>query len=511
MIRPSVALHYVPEPQLTFGNDQSVVSPKDGLFLFGPVEKSNGAGTLRIGVVGTSSGIAHFRKWASSIQGFVGGANVDSPQHRPFPGFTAVFGVDFPTTPIAELPVVDSDIDACLFINDRHEAIYKTVDVFSNPIRQYIDQQEIPIDVWFVIVPERVYVHGRPNSVVPKELRISSDSLMNKTLARNILKSGSLFEKDEEAAEPYFYEVNFHNQLKARLLEGRHRAVVQLIRETTIAPNSFLNAKNEPVRKPQDAATVAWNLCTTTYFKSGHRPWRLKSVRPGVCYIGLVFKNIEAHKNENAACCGAQMFLDSGDGLVFRGAVGPWRSSRKGEYHLKQDSAERLIRIVVDAYRASHGCYPKELFLHGKTYFNDEEWAGFCAAVPAETNLVGVRISDARDFKLYRFGSHPIIRGTAYLRSDTSGYLWTRGYIPYLKTYPGRETPNPLRVDVVRGKAPLLQVMEDIMGLTKLNFNSCIYGDGLPVTLRFADSVGEILTAGPANAGSPPLPFKHYI
>lgn len=56
----------------------------------------------------------------------------------------------------------------------------------------------------------------------------------------------------------------------------------------------------------------------------------------------------------------------------------------------------------------------------------------------------------------------------------------------------------------------LTQVMQDVLGLTKLNFNACIYGDGTPVTLRFADDVGEILTAAPI-ANLPPLPFKHYI
>jgi hypothetical protein len=45
------------------------------------------------------------------------------------------------------------------------------------------------------------------------------------------------------------------------------------------------------------------------------------------------------------------------------------------------------------------------------------------------------------------------------------------------------------------------------MVLTKLNFNSAVFSDGLPVTLRFADLVGEILTAGPAGYVAP-LPFK---
>ena len=53
-------------------------------------------------------------------------------------------------------------------------------------------------------------------------------------------------------------------------------------------------------------------------------------------------------------------------------------------------------------------------------------------------------------------------------------------------------------------------VMRDVLALTKLNYNACIYGDGMPVTLRFADAVGDVLTAGPLN-DVPPLAFKYYI
>ena len=83
--------------------------------------------------------------------------------------------------------------------------------------------------------------------------------------------------------------------------------------------------------------------------------------------------------------------------------------------------------------------------------------------------------------------------------------------MPRLQTYAGREVPNPLTVEVCRGHAEFSQVLSDIMGLTKVNFNACIYGDGYPVTLRFADHVGEILTAAPLDDCLPPLPFKHYI
>ncbi len=65
-------------------------------------------------------------------------------------------------------------------------------------------------------------------------------------------------------------------------------------------------------------------------------------------------------------------------------------------------------------------------------------------------------------------------------------------------------------IEICRGDADLDVVLADVMGLTKVNFNSCLFADGLPVTLRFADAVGEILTAAPFIEG-PPLPFRHYI
>ena len=91
-------------------------------------------------------------------------------------------------------------------------------------------------------------------------------------------------------------------------------------------------------------------------------------------------------------------------------------------------------------------------------------------------------------------------------------FLWTRGLVPRLRTYPGREVPNPILVDVCRGEADLQTVLSDVMALTKLNYNSCTHADGLPVTLKFANAVGEILTSGPQAAlRVPPLPFKYYI
>jgi hypothetical protein len=204
------------------------------------------------------------------------------------------------------------------------------------------------------------------------------------------------------------------------------------------------------------------------------------------------------------------MFLDSGDGIVFKGDVGPWFNPDEGDYHLKKNAAAELVDIAVKTFKEKMGEPPSELFIHGKTSFNDEEWSGFESAVSKKTNIVGVQIRDSSDLKLFHKEDFSVMRGLAYVYSKKTAYLWTRGFIPRLRTYPGREVPNPLQIKISRGTADLQVILSDILALTKLNYNACLYGDGLPVTLKFADAVGEILTAGPLPQDVP-LPFKHYI
>jgi hypothetical protein len=74
----------------------------------------------------------------------------------------------------------------------------------------------------------------------------------------------------------------------------------------------------------------------------------------------------------------------------------------------------------------------------------------------------------------------------------------------------GPETPNPISVPVLRGDCPIKTVLQDVLGLTKLNFNSCLFNDRLPVTINFANEVGDVLISAPLD-GEPRLPFKFYI
>lgn len=108
---------------------------------------------------------------------------------------------------------------------------------------------------------------------------------------------------------------------------------------------------------------------------------------------------------------------------------------------------------------------------------------------------------------------YPVLRGTAIILDERNAYLWTNGYSPQLDTYIGPETPNPLFISVLRSKdafPKIEDVLRDIMGLTKINYNACNFNDSLPVTVRFADKVGDVLVMGSAK-GAEKQPFKFYV
>lgn len=501
-------LIYIPEPKILFGYEQKMEDPRDGLSLFGPIENNLPYGIMN-GVVGTKDGLQKFKTFVKLLQSPMYNSNNNT---RPFfPGFEAVFRAKWDPDKTIFKEVTNSEIGKYLHHEDTHTRTYNLVSLFTEKIITAVENEDAKADVWFVIIPDEIYQYCRPNSSLPKEL-IEVRRETKKSTAKKSINSGmvSLFEDINIANEPFKYDAHFHHQLKARLL---HKAIpTQILRESTIDWKNCRKSNGAYLRDfSKIEGHLAWSLSTAAFYKTGGRPWKLADIREGVCYVGLVYKKDDRSGNSRNACCAAQMFLDSGDGTVFRGAVGPWYNDKTKEFHLNRSQAKQLISIAVDTYKDKKGEYPKELFIHGRTRFNHEEWQGFSDAVPESTNLVGISISDKKPLKIYRPDSDfPMLRGLAYIQSQSSAYLWSKGYVTRLETSLAMEVPNPLFIEISKGEADIKIVLEDILSLTKLNYNACIYGDGIPVTLRFADAIGEILTASPIG-NTPPLAFKFYI
>lgn len=504
-------LIYISEPNILFANEQKCADARDGLALFGPLNKIYG---IKSGVVATQSGLNIFKNYIKHIQKPI--YNTNNITRPMFPGFEAVFGCKWDTDHVVFKEVTNEEIGKLLYTDSTHKRTYDLVTLFINKIISANKNEDDKVDVWFVVVPDEIYQYCRPNSVLPKDL-VQKKSLLTKSTAKKISFQLDIFENKEQEikekvieSKTYNYDAQFHDQLKARLLE--HTLPTQIFRESTLAWRDFKNKFGAPKRDfSKIEGHLAWTISTAAFYKAGGKPWKLSDVRKGVCYLGLVYKQIEKSKNPKNACCAAQMFLDNGDGTVFKGEVGPWYNPEKGEFHLKPKEAKALLSQAIKSYSEQNGEYPKEIFIHAKTRFNGQEWRAFQEVTPEGTNLVGVTITKTKPLKLYKSeGNYPIMRGNAFVVNEKSAFLWTVGYVPKTESTLSMEVPNPIFIEINKGEANIDQVLKDILALTKLNYNACIYADGVPVTLRFADKIGEILTAS-TDLKAPPLAFKYYI
>ncbi len=272
-VEKTLEIEHFYEPPLEFGLGQKTSHPKDGLFLYGPHGRTGPTKEIRVGIIGTAGGIGHFRTWAEKIKGRVDvpppgkTEKADRLHLANFPGLEPTFGITFEPAQAAAYALDPREIDRCTRILNLHEAVAKTVDLYVAKAKRHTTNDERSIDVWVLVLPEVIFDRCRPGSKrtgVPIE---KGDFGKRQKQRSDLPLLGDLVDKE---AEDIFDDVpDFHRQIKAEFLSI---APTQLIRETTLAPESQKNKAGYPIRKTQDVATVAWNLATGLYYKTQPKP-----------------------------------------------------------------------------------------------------------------------------------------------------------------------------------------------------------------------------------------------
>lgn len=487
-----------PEPGTEFRYLQVMAEPHDGLTVFGPCDTDTPSHPQRIsyGVVGTEGGLKKFAAFcARLISGIPSEGN--ARLWPLFPGFEAAFLASWPSSPMRSFLLDEKKLIEAAQDKDANKRAGQVVEKYLEGISGIAKHDDV-INVIICIVPDIIYVNCRPQSHVTDG---TGENISVRE--RNIRAKGQTGLFASYDPDHYQYSVDFRRQIKARAME--FQIPIQIVRESTLRLTPLDD--DEEGRGLTTLSDRAWNLSVALFYKSGGKPWRLASARDGVCYIGIAYRLA----GKKSACCAAQMFLDTGDGIVFMGEYGPWYSKEKKEFHLTKDAARRLLLGVLKSYKELGGKPLKEIFLHCRSSLDKEEFSGFQEACPAGVLLVGVQVAKKRQgLRLFREGTRPVLRGTFWRVNDRTGYLWASGFKPRLGTYDGWETPSPLRIVIQRGTGDITQIAKDILGLTKLNYNACRLGESEPVTIKFSDDVGEILVSNPTVKASISK-FKFYI
>ncbi len=513
--RPSFHCWHLPEPSLVFGSKNLCEDPKTGITLFGPagIDRTPRQ-TIRLGVIGTGESIQMLRNWLESsrspIQAGIDprGKAYDTLLAPMFPGF------DY-----------DSPFQCSVEVSDAHcetltqSMIDKAINDPRFPVRvdrmvqlvterlAVLSSKEPHPDVVVCAMPKSIEsscgpearAEGRTRVFLTKEQKKERRNL-KRDQKRGQLRLEFSFDEDQapnDDVSALRFNQDFHNALKARAMATS--LPTQLVWESTL----------RRTRGTQDPATVAWNFFTALYYKAGNVPWELPFPQGGNCFVGITFYREGPDPEAPTRSCLAQAFSETGEGIVLRGDPVSWDRDRDRKPHLSRQSARELLTKVLQLYSTHFGVSPRRVVVHKTSRYWEDERLGFLEALEGITSYDLLAL-ERRGIRFFRLGAEPPVRGTVVQLGDRDYLVFTRGYVPFQRSYPGLRVPNPLEVVEHWGDSSAHRVCSELLALTKLNWNTSAFASADPITIGFSREVATIIKELPDGI-VPHFKYRFYM
>ncbi|MCX6378994.1 MAG: hypothetical protein NT023_05875 [Armatimonadetes bacterium] len=467
-------IDFIQEPELEFGAAKHI-DIRFGLMNYGPFDFANRLAPkdIRLGFIGTPQTIQGIEAWLDKCKGGIEAKKSNQPQLFPrFPGFgpDVSYRASFVTSPQLHRAIPQREFERLGRWNHPDRLIVEAVDLFLSEI-EHIAENHPAVDVIICAIPLELL-----------ELMRSEDT--------------DSYAQNEEVGEDGIIRLNFRDMLKAQAM--KYKKPIQLVLPMTYDPTKKLKPRlsaktKEDIRCLQDEATRAWNIHTALYYKANGTPWRLvrDSSQPTTCYVGISFYiSLDGARLQTSM---AQVFNERGDGIIVRGGAAKQSKDDRKPY-LEEEDAFKLLTGALQRYRKEHYNMPARVVVHKSSPFKLEEKEGFRQA--AEDSNIGFIdfISLSRTYtRLMRIGNYPPLRGTLLTLDERNHVLYTRGSVDFFSTYPGMYVPTPLKFRCEETDQEPHFLAQEILGLTKMNWNDTQFDGGSPITIGGARYVGSVL------------------
>jgi len=479
-------ISYIPEKKLKFGHGVMAFDPRIGLLKggpFGPTEpgKETEFKIINCGIIGTPKTIAYTKNFIQEIS-FGFGANESTYGDLGFPGLGIKSPLHFSLRPLYqwESAILDQDIKRLSNISDKNEKKDYFIDLIEGQIQKILN-----ID---------------PN---PNLLIVSLDEEILNIFQREGIETNDIIFANRNFPETVYEsngDINFHSILK--ILGMKYKIPTQLLKPETVRFTA-----NE------DKVTTSWNFSVAQYYKADGIPWKFSELDYNVCFIGISFFRDFSNENVVMNTSMAQVFLYTGESFILKGDSFEWTQTKyEREPHLETDNAKKIIDKVLNLYRDIKGCYPSRIVIHKTSDYYDKEIEGFYQNKANIEKIDMITINPSPKIRFYRRGKYPVIRGTLVSTFDNSrNYLYTYGYIPSLKTYPGMRAPIPIEVKQFTSNSDIKKICSEILILSRLDWNNIKYCQRMPVTLKFSKLVGDILAERRATTIQIQPHYRYYM
>jgi hypothetical protein len=445
----------LPEPDLLFApgpNPARHAHPLVGLLRHGPYASPAGIGAVRVATISVKG-------QSEVLYGFLGRLRGNHPatdrkSYVPdYPGFTQVFGLDLLPASNSHVDLEEPGSDV-----DGHEWAVAA-------LGRAITRLQATRDDWDVVV-----------FLLPATWEPWRTSLDGKYQLHDRLKA---------AAAPL-------------------GCPVQMLREVSAVAFEYFGS-------------LAWRLAIALFAKAGGVPWRMAATTPDdTAYIGLAYAIRGGTDNDFVTCC-SQVFDAEGSGMEFVAYnVGANRDLENP--HLTRDEMRAVMARSARLYQHRHaGRLPSRLVVHKTTRWREEEIDGVleawsatedvqCLTVQGHTPWRGVLLDAGKGEAVSQPHDWPVDRGTFQQLDGRSGLLWVSGTAPRMSLKGGRYNPNvkgiPTPALLIRdsGHGPLELAVNDVLALSKLDWNNDAPFDPLPVTIEYSQRLARVIAHVPSLA-----------
>lgn len=290
---------------------------------------------------------------------------------------------------------------------------------------------------------------------------------------------------------------DLHDYLKAFCAEKGITS--QIIREKTITDKS-LNCQ------------INWWLSLSYFVKSFRTPWVINNTNRNTAFAGIGYSVDNKRNSKGHIILGcSHIYSSDGEGLKYKLS----RINDKIQWinkkpHLSYDDAYEFGRNVLHLFYESMNEVPKRVVIHKRTFYTDDEKKGILDSLFDNKKIENIDLIEINFEDNIRYVSSKIIngeakidgfsvsRGTCIQLSSNEALLYAHGIIPSvinsnLNFYPGgRFIPKPLRIIKHHGNGSLEQIANEILGLTKMNWNSLNMYSQLPATIFSSNEIARI-------------------
>lgn len=286
---------------------------------------------------------------------------------------------------------------------------------------------------------------------------------------------------------------DLHDYIKA--YAAQKQIATQFIREATIESDLMCQ--------------VLWALSLAIYVKSNRTPWLVSNTRKDTAFAGIGYsvKNTASGSNIIIGC--SHIYSADGQGLKYKlSKINDVTFDKKKNPYLSENEAYKLGLNIKELFYNSFSEMPRRVVIHKRTPFKEAEIKGLTESLSLagihEIELVEISYEDnikcfAYEKDMYNMSGFPIKRGLCFPINKTTMLLYTHGIAPsirnphYSYVQGGKTIPLPLKVVSHYGNSSMQEIATEILGLSKMNWNSFGLYTKLPCTI---DSSNEIARVG---------------